>query len=145
MAAPCNADVIAAFSQVGTPLTIIDNVNASLAVGATSQAGGFSAHGEIIRVTQSILNGSIVLPSLTTGDAPRVVIIMNDSPNSITVGGSAGDKVNGVATTSTFGAGVQAIATLTFGVFVASVSPTGVGGVPTVSPNNWHTAVSAGT
>jgi hypothetical protein len=145
MAAPCNADTIAAFSQMGTPLTIVDNVNLSLAVGATSQAAGYPLRGEQIRVTQSILNGSGVLPSLTTGEAPRMVLVINDSPNSITIGGSAGDKVNGVATTATFGAGVIAIPTLTFGLFVASVSPTGVGGVATVSPNNWHTAVSAGT
>jgi hypothetical protein len=145
MAAPFNADLITAFSQLGSPFTMIDDVNASLAVGATSQAAGYPARGEMIRVTQSVLNGSVVLPSLTTGEAPRAVFIVNDSPNSITVGGSAGDKVGGVATTATFGAGVQAVTTLNSVLFVASVSPTGVGGVPTVSPNNWHPLVGTGT
>jgi hypothetical protein len=145
MAAPFNADVITAFSQVNSPFTIIDNLNASLAVGATSQAAGLSARGEQLRITQSVLNGSVVLPSLTTGDAPRMILIVNDSPNSITVGGSAGDKVGGVATTAAFGAGVQAVTTLNSVLFVASVSPTGVGGVATVSPNNWHPLVGTGT
>jgi hypothetical protein len=150
MAAPCNADVIKAFSQQAPGFSIIDDLNASLATGATSQAGGLAARGEILRITQSVVGGSVVLPSLTTGEAPAIILIINDSPNSINVGGSAGDKVNGVATTAIFGAGIIAIPTLTFCLFVASLSPTGVGGTPVSgaaggNPNNWHTAVSAGT
>lgn len=150
MAAPCNDDLMKALSQIGTPLTRNSNINASLATGATSQQLGVLARGEIIQVLQSVVGGSIVLPSLTNGDAPNLIVVVNDSPNSINVGGSAGDKVNGVATTASFGAGVQAVASLSSVIFWASGAPSGIGGAPLTgaagaNPNNWHTAVSAGT
>jgi hypothetical protein len=142
MTAPTNADVIKAFSGIATPFTINDNLNASLATGATSQAQGLLARGEIVRVVQSVATGSVVLPTLTYGDAGGApVVVINDSPNSINVGAAAGDKINGVATTASFGAGIQAVAAAGWGIFVPSTSPLGVGGVATVSLNNWHAAV----
>jgi hypothetical protein len=98
----------------------------------------------VLRVVQSVATGAVVLPSLSNGEAPSIVIVVNDSPNSINVGANVGDKIAGVATTTSFGAGIQAVATTAFAVFVASGSPLGVGGVGSVSPNNWHVAVSAG-
>src|SRR5262245_61114504 len=138
MAAPTNADVMKAFAQITSPLTLADNLNASLATGATSQANGLAFRGEMLRVTQSVATGSVVLPSLTNGEASPIIVVINDSPNSINVGANVGDKINGTATTSSFGAGILAVATTGWAIFIASGSPLGVGGVATVSPNNWH-------
>jgi hypothetical protein len=141
MAAPTNADVLKALSGIATPMTVNTNNNASLATGATSQAAGLRANGEIFVVTQSVAGGSVVLPSINGGDAPSFMVIQNESANSINVGGAAGDKVNGTATTASFGAGIQAVAAASSCFFIASVSPLGAQGVATVSPNNWHTSV----
>lgn len=153
MAAPANADIMKALAQVNSPFTVYDDLSANLATGATSQAQGLALKGEVCRITLSVTGGSCVLPSLAYGDAPNILVVVNDSANSINVGGAyngananyPADKVNGVATTASFGAGIVAVAAGTFAVFVASQSPLGTGGVATSSPNNWHTAVSPGT
>lgn len=142
MAAPTNADVMKAFSGIASPMTVTDNLNASFATAANAQKIGLCARGEIMRITQSVATGAVVLPSLTTGEAGGgPIIVINDSPNSINVGAGAGDKINGTLTTDTFLAGVIAVASTGWGIFIPSVSPLGVGGVATVSPNNWHAVV----
>ena len=142
MAAPSNADLMKALSGVATPFTVNDNLNASFATAANAQIVGLCARGEILRVVQSVATGAVVLPSLTLDEAGGgPVFVINDSPNSINVGASANDKMNGTATTSSFGAGVIAVPAGTWAIFVPSDSPLGVGGVATVTPNNWHSAV----
>jgi hypothetical protein len=137
MAAPTNADVMQKFSQIGTPFTLWDNQAAPTAVAAGVQSVAVRALGEMNRYTTSVANGAVILPSISNDDASNIIIIINDSPNSITVGGAVGDKINTVATTSSFGAVVLAVAAATSAVFVSS---TGIvpGGGATASPNNWH-------
>jgi hypothetical protein len=136
MAAPSNADIMQKFAQIGTPFTLVDNLGAPTAVAAGVQSTAVRASGEMNRFTTSVSTGAVVLPSIANDDASNIIIVINDSPNSIVVGGAAGDKVNTVATTSTFGAGVVTIATTKATIFVSS---TGIvpGGGATASPNNW--------
>jgi hypothetical protein len=140
MAAPTNIDVLQKFAQIGTPFTVWDNQGAPTAVGAGVQSTAVKALAEVNRYTTSVANGAVILPSISFGEAGGIVIIVNDSPNSITVGGGVGDKVNGVATTTSFGAGVLAVAAATSAVFVSSTCPSGIGGGALASPNNWHAA-----
>jgi hypothetical protein len=136
-----NQDCIKALAQTVGPFTIYDNQNASLATGATSQALGLAIRGEQFRVVQSVAGGSCVLPSITNLDGSGVIHVINSSPNSINVGAAAGDKLANVATTASFGAGIQAVAAGASCFFIAA-SPTSAGGGPPVAAsvnyNNWH-------
>jgi hypothetical protein len=137
MADPTNFDVLQNFARIGTPFTLFDNMAAATVVAAGVQSVATRTLGEINRFTTSVANGAVVLPSMANDDTSNIIIVVNASPNSITVGGAAGDKMNTVATTSSFGAGVVAVAAATAAVFVSSVGPASAGG-NTASPNNWH-------
>jgi hypothetical protein len=137
MAAPTNADVMQKFSQIGTPFTLWDNQAAGTVVAAGVQSVATKAIAEMNRFTTAASPGAVILPSINGDDASNIIIIINDSVNSITVGAAVGDKINTVLTTPSFGAGVVSVAAGTSAVFVSS---TGVvpGGGATASPNNWH-------
>lgn len=122
-------------------MTLNDNNNASFATGANAQKQGLRAIGTGFRVVKSVGTGAVILPSGI--DAPPFMAIVNDSPNSINVGADAGEKVNGTLTTSSFGAGVVAVAAGTTGICVRNDSPLGIGGVATVSPLDWRVVVLA--
>ena len=139
MALPTNPDVQRAFSLICGPLTEIDDNWATL---AGSQAGATHARGQVFVITQSITAGGVTLPILSTNEAPPLMVIVNNSPNTIRVGcGNATDTINGTVTSSNMGTGTVNLATQSSLICVASQSPFGIGGGPTASPNNWHTAV----
>jgi hypothetical protein len=115
------------------------NLSANFATGAGAQSQGLPLQGEMNGINNSVATGACVLRSITTGEAPALVIVINDSLNSINVGASAGEKVNGVATTSSFGAGVLAVASGGFGIFLATGSLGKSGGNPATT-QDWRAA-----
>jgi hypothetical protein len=52
---------------------------------ASSQATATRIIGDAWRVTTSVANGSAILPSILSQEAPPLVFVINDSPNSIKV------------------------------------------------------------
>lgn len=133
-----NYAIMQAESFSPTPLT--DNLAASFATGAGAQAQGLKLVGEMNRIVTSVATGAAVLPSVGSMEASSRILVVNDSPNSINVGAAAGEKVNGVATTATFGAGVLAVASGATAVLYRSGSPFGIGGVGTASAIDWRGA-----
>jgi hypothetical protein len=64
---------------------------------ASAQATAVPIRGNFMRCTQSILNGSFILKSIATRDAPNLVLVVNDSPNAVLVYAFVGDNMNGSA------------------------------------------------
>jgi hypothetical protein len=52
---------------------------------ASSQATATRATGDAVRVTNSVANGSMILPSILSQEAPPLIFVINDSPNAIKV------------------------------------------------------------
>lgn len=139
MTAPLNADIMQAVA-LNDLAPLNDNISALFATGAGAQAQGIRIYGVVNRIVKSVATGAVILPSVVSMEAPPLVIVLNDSPNSINVGAAAGEQMNGVATTSSFGAGIVTIAAAGAGIFFRSGSPAGIGGVGTASQLNWHGA-----
>jgi len=132
-----NDSIIRAFAYIVTPIN--DDLAAAFATGAGAQNQGLTMQGEMNRITTSVATGACVLRSITTGEAPPLVVVVNDSPNSINVGAAAGEKVNNVATTSSFGAGVLAVAAGASAVFVSTGS-LGKGDGNPATTQDWRAA-----
>lgn len=79
-------------------------------VGA-SQSGATALSGALHRVTKGAATASFMLKAMLM-EAPRIVIVVNDGPNSINVYPAVGDTMNGVANAA------QAIAAGATGIFV---------------------------
>lgn len=129
-----NDVILQAMAFTQTPAN--DDNSATFATAAGAQAQGCRVVGEVFRLTRSVATGAVILQAGI--DAPVLVIVINDSPNSINLGADAGEKVNGTLTTSSFGAGVVAVASGASAVCFRSGTPSGKGGVATTSPNDWR-------
>jgi hypothetical protein len=75
----------------------LDDVTAS---STTTQAGATAITAECTRVTLSPANGSLILRSLTTLDAPPIVFVVNDSANTIKVYPATGENLSGTQNAS---------------------------------------------
>jgi hypothetical protein len=138
MADPVNTDVERAFSLMSGPLAYVGDQNATV---TNSQAGALRVRGQMFCITASVSLASVALPSLVGGDAPPLVIIINESPNTIRIGcPNATDTLNGTPTNAAFSTGVINLATKNSMICIASQVPFGTRGVATASPNNWHAA-----
>ena len=62
---------------------------------ASTQNGAPVLNGELCRCVSSGVNGSFMLKSLLTQDAPPLVFVVNDSPNTIKVYPFTGENVGG--------------------------------------------------
>lgn len=96
---------------------------------------------QVNRCTLAVANGAFVLPSILSGEAARIVFVVNDSANTIVVGaaapgGSAAtlETVNGVTTNAALSTGTLSIPSGQSGIFVPV--PNGKGGTL-----DWRSAV----
>jgi hypothetical protein len=64
---------------------------------AASQAGATALTGMLHRVTTGAATASFLLKSLVTKEAPRIIIVINDGPNTINIYPTVGETMNGVA------------------------------------------------
>jgi hypothetical protein len=141
MADPVNADIERAFALINGPFAIVDDQVATV---TQSQATGLRVRGQIFVITQSVATASVVLPSIGGGDASPMHVVINESPNTIRVGASAGppgqpaESINGTPTAANFATGFLNLITKASAICIASQVPFGSGGGPTASPNNWH-------
>jgi hypothetical protein len=101
-----------------------------VALTAAAQAGATRVNNVISRVIRSIATGSLILPSILTGEANEPIYVVNDSPNSVNVYPAVGEKTNGNANTAV------AVAAGAVGVFIPILSSTNN---PTTL--DWRTAV----
>lgn len=62
---------------------------------ASSQATATRLQGNAMRVTTSVANGSVVLPSSLSNECPYLAWVINDSPNTILAYPFTGEKQNG--------------------------------------------------
>jgi hypothetical protein len=108
-----NNAIIAGLTNINPPM-LYDNLYAGVTL---AQATALRLLSSVNRITQSPATGSAVLPSILYNEAQFPVFVINDSPQTILVGAQAGEKVNGVATTTNYGAGTLSLATGTTGVF----------------------------
>lgn len=84
-----------------------------------SQAGATPLAGTLHRVTTGAATASFILKSMITKEAPRIVIVINDGPNSINVYPTVGETMNGVANAAlAVAAGATAIIVMTEVSFV---------------------------
>lgn len=77
---------------------------------ASSQSGANAITGNLSRITVAAANGSMILRSILSRDAPNLCFVVNDSANAIVVYPFAGENVNGALNTAlTIAAGAFAI------------------------------------
>ena len=62
---------------------------------ASSQGTATAFIGDLLRVTTSAANGSVILKSNLSNEAPPLCFVVNDSPNTIKVYPFAGESLNG--------------------------------------------------
>jgi hypothetical protein len=62
-----------------------------------AQAGATALTGALHRVNSGAATASFILKSMVAKEAPRLVIVINDGPNSINVYPAVGETMNGVA------------------------------------------------
>jgi len=86
---------------------------------AATQATAVRVSNQMARVTKSVATGSLILPSIGTGEATEMVTIVNDTAVTINIYPATGEKMNGVAN-ATF-----QITTGLSGVFIPVVNSTG--------------------
>ena len=147
MADPVNSDVQRAFALINGPLTNVDDQSALV---AGSRDGALRAKGQLCTIITSTTNASVVLPGIWNNEAPPLIVIVNESANTVRIGcsapagaGNSIDTMNGTATTQTMTAGFLALATKSSAICIASQSPFGTNGSSSISPNNWHASVLA--
>jgi hypothetical protein len=109
-------------------------LNDNNSANSTTQATATPIIGEIFRVLQSVASGIVLLKSILTKEAPPVVFVLNDSPNTIIANCWPGEKLNGVTN------GTLSIASGAFGFFmqVPTQIARGGGGGGTL---DWRAAV----
>jgi hypothetical protein len=79
---------------------------------ANAQAAATAIKTDVMRVTKSTSNGSLILPDALTGCAEEMHWVLNDTANTIQVFPFVGGSINGVANTA------LALTTQQAGVFI---------------------------
>jgi len=64
---------------------------------AATQATARRVSNQLARVTSSVNTGSLILPSIGTGEANEMITIVNDTAVIVNVYPATGEKMNGVA------------------------------------------------
>jgi hypothetical protein len=100
----------------------------------TGQAAAVPCIGDLIRVVKSVSNGSLILKSRLTGEAPGLVFVLNDSASTIVVFCWQGENMSGSLN------GSLSIPSGQGGIFVGSFA-VAKGGVATANPTDWRVAV----
>ena len=77
---------------------------------ASSQSGANAITGQVTRVTSAVANGSMILRSILTSDAPNLCFVVNDSAQAIVLYPFSGENMNGSANAGlTIAAGAFAV------------------------------------
>lgn len=130
-----NYDVI---QMVGQQLAsaLTDNLAANQT--SSSQAGATRAYGEASRFVYSTATGCVELPSVGSMEASGMMLVINDSPNTLDLYPSAGEQINAGGANTKLSGGIAAGKTA---FCVRSGTPSPIGGGATVSGLNWRVAV----
>jgi hypothetical protein len=67
---------------------------------AAAQSTATRINSPLSRVLKSVSTGSLILPSILSGEANELLWVMNDSPNTINVYPASGEKTNGPLNTA---------------------------------------------
>jgi len=68
-----------------------------IAFSGGTQSGAVPVRSEAARVIGGVLNSSLVLKSITSGEASQLTFVVNDGPNAIKVFCAPGETLNGGA------------------------------------------------
>jgi hypothetical protein len=98
---------------------------------AATQNTATRINSPLSRVLKSVSTGSLILPSILNGEANEMMVVVNDSPNTINVYPAVGEKTNGSLNTAV------SVATGASGVFVPVLNS--ANNYP--STLDWRTAV----
>ena len=78
---------------------------------AAAQAGATRLTNNLCRVKQAVATGSFILPQISSGEASREMLLVNDSAGAINLYPFVGEKMNGVANAAlTIASGATGIA-----------------------------------
>ena len=100
---------------------------------ASSQTTAIRVSEQVIRVIAGVANGSVVLPSILSGETGSLPLgwVVNDSPNTIKLFSASGESMNGVLNASlSISSGAAAF-------YYKEPATTGKGG-GTTGTTNWH-------
>jgi hypothetical protein len=90
---------------------LMDDLSSSA---SATQSGAVALNGTFHRVTAGASGTSYIMKSMLSKEAPYIVIVVNDGPNSINVYPAVGETMNGSANAA------QAVAAGATGIFVST-------------------------